>query len=96
VLSIIWLAIGFIFIFFSITYYRYFKNPTQTSVSSEGEQLLSKARATASPTHSLNPLFEDFQRYLESSDGILIARTRIASIGFLLAGIAAFLSALIS
>jgi hypothetical protein len=68
----------------------------RSSVASEGERLLSKARGNIDPSHSLNPLLEDFQRYLESSAGKLAARSRIASIGFLLAGFASFLSALIS
>lgn len=95
-LSIIWLAIGLIFTAFSIRYYQYFKDPSQISVANKGTQLLSTAREKLGANQSLNPLFDDFQRYLDSSDGILSARTRIASIGFLLAGFASFLSALIS
>ncbi len=62
----------------------------------EGQQMLSEAKAKLDETHTLNPLFEDFDRYLESTSVKLVARTRIASIGFLLAGFASLLSAYIS
>ncbi len=62
----------------------------------EGQQMLSEAKTKLDKTHSVNPLFEDFDRYLESTSVKLFARTRIASIGFLLAGVASVLSAYIS
>jgi hypothetical protein len=96
VLSLIWLAIGFIFIYFSITFHRYNKSPLGSSVLREGQQMLSEAKAALDETLSVNPLFDDFDRYLESTSVKLFARTRIASIGFLLAGFASLLSAYIS
>jgi hypothetical protein len=96
VLSIVWLAIGLIFIYFSITFRRYDKSPLSSPVAKEGQQLRSAAKAKMDETHSFNSLFEDFDRYLESTSVILVARGRIASIGFLLAGIASLISAYIS
>lgn len=95
-LSLVWMAIGLIFFYFSITFHRYNKSPLRSSVAREGQQLLSGAKAKLNETHSLDPLFEDFDRYLESTSFKLAARTRIASIGFLLAGFASLLSAYIS
>ena len=95
-LSLIWLAIGLIFIYFSITFHRYNKSPLGSSLAREGQQMLSEAKATLDETRTLNPLFDDFDRYLESTSVKLFARTRIASIGFLLAGFASLLSAYIS
>lgn len=95
-LSIVWLAIGLIFIYFSITFHRYNKSPLSSSVAKEGQQLLSEAKAKLNEAHLFNPLLEDFDRYLESTSVKLVARSRIASIGFLLAGIASLISAYIS
>lgn len=95
-LSLVWLAIALIFICFSITFHRYDQSPLSSSVAKEGQQLLSEAKAKLDETHSFNSLFEDFDRYLESTSVILVARGRIASIGFLLAGIASLISAYIS
>lgn len=95
-LSLVWLAIGLIFIYFSLTFRRYYKSTLPSSVVREGQQLLSEARAKLDETHSLNPLFEGFDRYLDSASVKIVARTRIASIGFLLAGFASLLSAYIS
>ncbi len=72
------------------------KSPLGSSLAREGQQMLSEAKATLDETRTLNPLFEDFDRYLESTSVKLFARTRIASIGFLLAGFASLLSAYIS
>jgi uncharacterized membrane protein len=96
VLSIIWLAIGLIFIYFSITFRRYNKTPQGSSIVREGQQMLSEAKSKLEKTNAVNPLFEDFDRYLESTGLKLMARTRIASIGFLLAGFASLISAYIA
>jgi hypothetical protein len=96
VLSLVWLAIGLIFIYFSITFHRYNKSPLGSSLAREGQQMLSEAKATLDETLSVNPLFEDFDRYLESTSVKIVARSRIASVGFLLAGFASLLSAYIS
>jgi len=94
VLSIVWLAIGLIY--FSITFHRYNKSPLSSTIVGEGRQMLSEAKAKLDETLSVNPLFEDFDRYLESTSVKIVARSRIASIGFLLAGFASLLSAYIS
>jgi hypothetical protein len=96
VLSLVWLAIGLIFIYFSITFHRYNKIPLSSTIIGEGQQMLSEAKAKLDETLSVNPLFEDFDRYLESTSVKIVARSRIASIGFLLAGFASLLSAYIS
>lgn len=92
----VWLAIGLTFFYFAIIFYQYSQKPLRSFVIRDRQQ---KKLDTEPEPEGMNLFYElqnDFEKYLENINKKNVDRSRIASIGFVLAGIAAFIAAFIS
>ncbi len=91
----VWLAIGLTFFYFAIIFYQYSQKPLRSFVIRDRQQ--NKLDTDPEP-EEMNIFYElqnDFEKYLESLNKKNVDRSRIASIGFFLAGSASFIAAFI-
>jgi hypothetical protein len=95
-ISWIWLTIGLIFYYFSFVFFQYSRTPIRSFLIREGQKTVLESTTELGELSSFKQLWSDFDRYLDSINSRNISRTRIAAIGFLLAGIASFIAAYIS
>ena len=96
ILPWVWLAIGLTFFYFAIVFYQYSQKPLRMFNIRERQQKKLDDEPPPEDMNIFHELLHDFEQYLVSINKKNISRSRIASIGFFLAGIASFIAAYIS
>jgi hypothetical protein len=92
----IWLAIGLTFFSFAIVFFQYSKKPLRSFNIRERQQKRVDDEPVPEEMNIFHELMQDFEQYLETINKKNVARSRIASIGFFLAGFASFIAAFVS
>jgi hypothetical protein len=96
ILPWVWLAIGITFFYFAIVFYQYSQRNLRSFSIRERQQKVLDDEPVPEDMNIFHELIHDFEQYLESINKQNVARSRIASIGFFLAGIASFIAAYIA